>query len=70
LHLPDAERLTWAALEKTMVSYQSAPGRPKHSEAPSGGSERSERGGDDQSAPGREGSERGGGLDLSRSESR
>ena len=62
LHLSDAARLTWAALEKTIDSYQSAPGRPKRSDAPSGGalhgtgvsaeaptpvdSERSERGGD------------------------
>jgi hypothetical protein len=45
LHLPDAVRLTWAALEKTIVLYQCEPGRPKRTDAPSGGSERSERGG-------------------------
>jgi AcrR family transcriptional regulator len=36
LHLPDAERLTWAALEKTIDSYQ-YEGRPKRTDAPSGG---------------------------------
>jgi AcrR family transcriptional regulator len=37
LHLPDAVRLTWAALEKTIVSYQCAPGSPKRTEVPLGG---------------------------------
>ena len=46
LHLPDAERLTWAALEKTIVSYQSVPGSPRRSDAPSGDGGRSEGGGD------------------------